>query len=114
MSETASILKSFIDPGYLAARIEHEYGLPGVQCQLIKATMRDIYDVQCATQGQRFIAALYPWQLESEAHIYAEIKIIEHVYASGIATARALQRRNGDRLVPIELPEGPRYLVLFE
>ena len=40
------ILTSFFDPQALAARLEAAYGLQHVRCQLITATLRDVYLVK--------------------------------------------------------------------
>lgn len=115
MSDGAAILKSFIDPSDLASRISAATGLQGVRCQLIKATMRDMYQVS-SDQG-RIIAALYPQRpqlADQAAVIQAELHVIEHLHAAGIATARPLPLNNGAHLLPLTLPEGQRYLVLFE
>jgi Ser/Thr protein kinase RdoA (MazF antagonist) len=114
MTGIAPILKSFIDPKYLATCIAREYGLQEVQCQLIQATMRDMYEVSSSPEGMRFIAALYRWQPNNEKSIRAEMQLLEHIYASGIATAKPVKRSDGDFLVSITLPEGKRFLVLFE
>lgn len=113
MPDITPILKSFVDPVHLAIRIEREYGLRGVRCQLIKATMRDVYDVRCNGPDGRFIAALYPAHAVEE-YVQAEMTVIEQSHAAGIATARPLLRSSGEHMVPLVLPEGRRCLVLFD
>lgn len=112
MANHAPILKSTIDPNYLAQCITEAYGWQSVRCQLIKATMRDMYDIQ--TEGQRYVAGLYRWQPERERSIHAELEVIAHAHDAGIATARPLPTQTGERLLPLQLAEGVRFLVLFE
>lgn len=112
MNDSPAILKSFIAPVALAQHIEHVYGLAEVRCQLIKATMRDMYDVR--TTDQRFAAGLYRYRPQGLASIRAEIQIIQHIHKAGIATARPIPTKSGNWLTALSLPEGTRYLVLFE
>lgn len=109
MANTVPIIKSFIQAKYLADLIGRDYDLQGVSCQLIKATMRDVYLVQ--TNTEQYIACLY--NLEQENHIQAEVDFIHYLAKLGIQTAEPVAQENGDYLLPVEMPEGRRYLVLF-
>ena len=55
--EHMPVTKSFLDAEALAERIEHEYRLVDVRCQLITATMRDVYLVT-SDQG-RYVLFVY-------------------------------------------------------
>ena len=64
------ISKSFLATEALAAHLAAAYGLTNVRCQLLSATLRDVYLVR--TSQQRLVCYVYRAGLRSPAQIVAE------------------------------------------
>lgn len=104
------ISKSFLNRQALANRLEQEYGLENVNCQLITSTLRDVYQV-ASPQG-RHILYVYQHEHRSADEIAAEWQWVDYLYASGVPVAPAVPKRSGDCLLSFVAPEGIRYGVL--
>lgn len=104
------VLKSFLSPGPLGKVIESAYGLSSVYCQLIQATMRDVYLVK--SHHESYVLFLYRHNQRTSNEIAAEWEIVDYLKASGAPVAPAVRQKNGDLLLVIPAPEGIRYAVL--
>lgn len=102
--------KSFLSARALAQVIEAEYGLSGVRCQLLTATLRDVYLVRSA--AMRHVLYIYQHGHRSKGEIEAEWAFVEYLAASGVPVAPAIPRENGELALTVQAPEGRRYGVL--
>jgi Ser/Thr protein kinase RdoA (MazF antagonist) len=84
---TFPIAKSFLSAEALARTVEAAYGLSAVHCQLLTATMRDVYRVSSA-QG-RFILYIYRAHQRTAAEIRAEWQFVDFLEANGVPVATA-------------------------
>jgi Ser/Thr protein kinase RdoA (MazF antagonist) len=105
------VIRSLLAPAALAEAVADAYGLVAARCQLLKATIRDVYRVD-SEQGPS-VLAVYQHGRRTAAEIEAEIDVLDHLSAHGVAVAPALRTRHGERLLALPAPEGNRYAVLF-
>jgi Ser/Thr protein kinase RdoA (MazF antagonist) len=106
----AAITKSFFATNALARRLEQEYGLADVRCQLMTATVRDVYLVR--TPQQQFIFFVYRANHPTLAHIAAEWQFVAYLAAHGVPVAPAVATPAGGTILTFAAPEGLRYGVL--
>jgi Ser/Thr protein kinase RdoA (MazF antagonist) len=106
------ISKSFLQRDALSQRIEEEYGLENVACQLISSTLRDVYLVT-SSQGHRILYVYLHAQRTSE-EIAAEWQLVDYLYASGVSVAPAVPKISGDYVLMFPAPEGIRFGVLTQ
>ncbi len=106
------VSKSFLRRDLLAKRLEEEYGLAGTTCQLITATLRDVYLVT-SSQG-RHIFYIYQHEKRSPDEISAEWQFVDYLYSSGLPVAPPVRKSPGEYLVSFLAPEGIRYGVLTQ
>ncbi len=102
--------KSFLSAGALAQVLEAEYGLSGVRCQLLTATLRDVYLVRSATI--RHVLYIYQHGHRTAEEIESEWAFVEYLGASGVPVAPAIPRKNGELALTFQAPEGRRYGIL--
>jgi len=102
--------KSLLSAGALARVLEAEYGLSGVRCQLLTATLRDVYLVRSATM--RHVLYIYQHGHRSADEIEAEWAFVHYLAANGVPVAPAIPRKNGELALTFQAPEGRRYGVL--
>jgi Ser/Thr protein kinase RdoA (MazF antagonist) len=102
--------KSFLSPTALANRICNEYGFANVICQLLAASMRDIYLVR--TDSQRFILVVYRAGVRNVAEIQGEWQFVSYLAEHGMLVAPAIRTRKDELLLAFNLPEGERHGVL--
>jgi Ser/Thr protein kinase RdoA (MazF antagonist) len=104
------ITKSFLSTEALAHRIEHEYNLTNVRCQLITTTLRDVYLV--TSLRKRFILFVYRSGARSVEYIEAEWRFVTYLGSHGVPVAPALSTTSGTTILAFDAPEGTRYGVL--
>src|SRR5687768_1820551 len=78
------VLYSIVDSEALERLIETLYGWTDVHCQLIKGTMRDVYEVTVNASEQRAILTLYRHGERSAQDIEAECAVMTHLSLSGL------------------------------
>ena len=105
------VIRSLVSPQALAALIKRLYGLSGVGCQLIKGTIRDMYQVD-ASGGPR-VFALYGQNRRTVEEIQAELMVLDLLHRNGISVPTVVPRLDGDVVVSLEMPEGRRTGVMF-
>lgn len=104
------VRKSFLCDKALARTIEAAYGLSEATCQLITASLRDVYLV--ASSQQRHAFYIYRYNQRTPTEIFAEWKFVDFLYAHGVPVAPAVPTKSGDLLLAFDTPEGTRYGVL--
>ena len=104
------IAKSVLAPDALAQHIAIRYQLEQVRCQLLTATMRDVYHVTAA--HQRFMFFVYPSRHRTREEILAEWQFVAFLAAHGIPVAPAYPATSGELVLSFDAPEGLRYGVL--
>jgi Ser/Thr protein kinase RdoA (MazF antagonist) len=104
------ILKSYFLPQFLAARIETEYDLTNVQCQLISSTLRDVYLV--TSRSIRAIFIIYRHNYRPVQEIIAEWELVKYLQQQGVPVASVMLTVRGSFLIALAAPEGLRYAVL--
>lgn len=110
MSKSFPIRKSFLCDETLVHSIEAAHGLSGLHCQLITASMRDVYLV--ASYEKRYVLSIYRCNQRTPAEILAEWKFVDFLYTNGIPVAPAIPNKNGELLMNFDAPEGMRHGVL--
>ncbi|MEM7116466.1 MAG: phosphotransferase [Chloroflexota bacterium] len=109
-TNTLPVTKSFLSAQTIARKIEEAYGLLNVRCQLLTATMRDVYLVTSA-QGKN-IFYIYLHHECRAAEIAAEWQFVTYLFAHKLPVAPAILDKNGEHLLAFNAPEGVRYGVL--
>jgi Ser/Thr protein kinase RdoA (MazF antagonist) len=104
------IIKSFFAPDVLALRLEAEYGFQNVQCQLITATLRDVYLI--LSRASRYILIVYRHSQRTYDEIVAEWRFVAYLAQQHVPVAPALPTTNGDYILTFHAPEGVRYAVV--
>ncbi len=104
------VAKSFLAEEALARTIEAEYGLAAVCCQLITASLRDVYRVRSGRQS--FVLFVYRYDQRPPAEIVAEWQFVDYLAAHSVPVAPAIRRNSGELLLTFDAPEGRRYGVL--
>jgi Ser/Thr protein kinase RdoA (MazF antagonist) len=104
------ITKSFFAPDMLAQRLEAEYGFQNVHCQLITATLRDVYLV--LSHANRHILIVYHHRQHTYDEIVAEWRFVAYLAQQHVPVAPALPTTNGDPILTFHAPEGVRYGVV--
>jgi Ser/Thr protein kinase RdoA (MazF antagonist) len=104
------ITKSYLATTALAGRLQDEYDLADVRCQLISATLRDVHLV--TTSRRRFVLYVYRHGYRTREQIAAEWHFVAHLAACGVPVATAVPASNGRLLMSFDAPEGTRYGVL--
>lgn len=104
------ISKSFLCSEALGKALEEAYGLSQVRCQLMQATMRDVYHVQ--SQHQSFVLFIYHANRRNAAEITAEWDFVDYLHSGGVVVAPAVRQSDGSLLLTLDAPEGVRHAVL--
>src|SRR5262245_6983775 len=102
--------KSILSDTALAQCVQVAYHLSGVRCQLLTATMRDVYLV--TSPGQHYILYVYRAGQRTVAEIEAEWQFVDFLKANDVPVAPAIRTHNGLFWLSFEAPEGRRYGVL--
>jgi Ser/Thr protein kinase RdoA (MazF antagonist) len=110
-SQHFPIARSVLSAEALASLLESSFTMRVKQCQLIKAMILDTYRV--TTSNNVFILRVYPHQRRSLAKINAELDFLVYLHHAGMPVSVPFQRSNGEYVLAIPAPEGPRYGVLF-
>jgi Ser/Thr protein kinase RdoA (MazF antagonist) len=104
------IIKSFFAPEALAEHLEAEYGFQDVQCQLISATLRDVYLVE--SHAGRHILIIYRHDRRTWDEIAAEWRFVDYLAQHSIPVAAAIPMTTGEQILTLQAPEGLRYAVV--
>jgi len=104
------IITSFFAPEALARRIEAAYGFQDVRCQLITATLRDVYLVE--SRAGRHILIVYRHGQRTFNEIAAEWQFVEYLARHAAPVAPAIATLTGEQIVTFQAPEGVRYAIV--
>ena len=74
--------KSLLSAAALSRAIEAEYGLADVRCQLLTATLRDVYLVS-SNEG-RYVLCVYRHEHRPTDEIRAEWQFVDYLGANGV------------------------------
>jgi Ser/Thr protein kinase RdoA (MazF antagonist) len=106
------ISKSFLSEKAIAQTVEAAYGLSNVRCQLLTATMRDVYVVSSAED--QYILLIYRHKLRTAVEISDEWRFVAYLTANHIPVPPAIPNDRGELLLSFPAPEGIRYGVLIK
>ena len=104
------IITSFFAPEILAQRIEAAYGFEHVHCQLITATLRDVYLVE--SRAGRHILIVYRHGQRAWDEIAAEWQLVDYLAQHAVPVAPAIATSTGEQMLTLQAPEGVRYAVV--
>jgi Ser/Thr protein kinase RdoA (MazF antagonist) len=104
------ITKSFLATDALSERLEAAYGFQHVQCQLITATLRDVYLV--VSDAGRHILIVYPHVPHTFDDIMAEWQFVDYLMQHSVPVAPALRSTSGEFILTFQAPEGQRHAVV--
>src|SRR5436190_11595018 len=104
------IITSFFAPQALASRIEAAYGFQDAHCQLITATLRDVYLVE--SRAGRHILIVYRHDQRTFDDIAAEWRFVDYLAQQSVPVAPAITTTIGEHLIAFQAPEGIRYAVV--
>ena len=80
-------------------------------CMFEYRGLNDIY--KCTGGDQSFYFKIYAREDIDMAAIEAEIEVVNHLKHAGLSVAYPITMKDGKYLLPIEMPEGTRFGVLF-
>jgi Ser/Thr protein kinase RdoA (MazF antagonist) len=104
------ISKSFLATEVLEHRLEAAYGFQHVRCQLITATLRDVYLV--VSDAGRYILIVYPHDSRTFDEIMAEWRFVGYLAQHAVPVAPAHPTSTGEYLLTFQAPEGLRYAIV--
>lgn len=104
------IITSFFAPEALAQHIEAAYGFEDVRCQLITATLRDVYLV--VSRAGRHILIVYRHAQRTWDQIAAEWRFVDELAQYAVPVAPAIATITGEQIIALHAPKGVRYAVV--
>ncbi len=104
------VAKSFLSTDALSRSIESAYGLADVRCQLITASLRDVYQV--SSGDERYVLFIYRHGHRSLEEIESEWRFVRYLYDNHLPVAPAIPTQAGDLILTFDAPEGSRYGIL--
>jgi Ser/Thr protein kinase RdoA (MazF antagonist) len=104
------IITSFFAPEILAQRIEAAYGFEDAHCQLITATLRDVYLVE-SRAGRHFLI-VYRHGQRAWDEIAAEWQLVDYLAQHAVPVSPAIATSTGEQMLTLQAPEGVRYAVV--
>jgi len=104
------VIKSFFAPEALADRLEAAYGFQDVHCQLITATLRDVYLV--VSHVGRHILIIYRHNQRTWDEIAAEWRLVDYLAQHAVPVAPGIATIAGEQIFTLQAPEGVRYAVV--
>ena len=106
------VIQSTLDAPALVERVLAGYDLPHPpRCRLTTQSLNDTYQVTAGTTIAYLRVSPAGWRTAAE--IEAELDVLTFFAERRIGVARAVARKDGVRVVPIQAPEGVRHAVLF-
>ena len=107
------IIHSVIDAGAIGEEIATHFDLPGsVHCELLTRGMNDVYLVRSG--DQKYASRVWRHGFRDEADVAYELAFLDHLKRADLPVVPALRTKGGAFHVPVEAPEGARYVALFE
>ena len=108
-----SIVRSTIAATEIQKKIRDNYNdcFLEAMCMFEYRGLNDIY--KCISGNQAFFFKIYSRKDIEKDAIEAEIEVVNHLKQSGLSVAKPITMKDGQYLLPIEMPEGTKYGVLF-
>jgi Ser/Thr protein kinase RdoA (MazF antagonist) len=107
------IIHSVLDAGAVGETIAAYFDLPGpVHCELLTRGMNDVYLVRSG--GDRFASRVWRHAFRDEAMVAYELAFLSHLRRAGLPVVSARRTTEGAFHLPVQAPEGERYLALFD
>jgi len=97
----------------IARWVAQHYGIQVQHCHLIRRGLNDNYALR-AIDGKRYVVRLYSIRPRGEFNVCFEVSLLVHLDAHGVGVAAPVQMANGCTHVPLQFPEGPRAMALFQ
>ncbi len=98
----------------VAQAVRDGYAFPAVdECALLRRGFNHVYGLRFA-DGRKAVARLSAERPRGAPNIAYEAAWLAHLKAAGASVAACLPARNGAPAITMQLPEGPRSLMLFE
>jgi Ser/Thr protein kinase RdoA (MazF antagonist) len=105
------IIKSLLAPHALAERLKAAYGFEHARCQLITATLRDVYLVE--SLAGRHILIVYRHNHRTWDAIAAEWRFVDYLAQHSVPVAPAVRMQGGgEQILAFQAPEGIRHAVV--
>jgi Ser/Thr protein kinase RdoA (MazF antagonist) len=104
------VSKSFLSTSYLASVVENEYGLELAGCQLVTATVRDVYLI--TSSGANHILYIYRHNHRSFEEVLSEWLFVDHLNSHGVPVSPAVRAKSDELVLTLDAPEGERHIVL--
>lgn len=107
-----SIIRSTLAATEIQKKIRDHYNrcFDDAICMFEYRGLNDIY--KCTCTDQAFFFKIYARKDIDRVAIEAEVEVVNHLKQSGLAVAYPIAMKDGQYLMPIELPEGTRFGVL--
>ena len=110
----ASIAQTTPTGSAIAQCVARAYAFPdAVACELLRRGFNHVYGLRFA-DGRRAVARLSAERPRGAPNTAYEAAMLLHLKARGAAVAAPLPTRAGAAATAMDLPEGPRTLMLFE
>jgi Ser/Thr protein kinase RdoA (MazF antagonist) len=98
----------------IAQAVAKGYALGEIKsCALLRRGFNHVYGIEFAG-GRRAVARLSADRPRGLPNTEYEAALLTHLKAKGVSVAASLAPRDGGATIAMELPEGPRPLMLFE
>ena len=110
----ASIAQTTPTGAAVAQQVMHDYAFGDVTvCELLRIGFNHVYGLRFS-DGQRAVARLSAERSRGAPNTAYEAALLAHLQAHGAAVAAPLMARDGAATTTMQLPEGPRTLMLFQ
>lgn len=107
------IIHSVLDAGAVGEKIAAHFDLPGaVHCELLTRGMNDVYLVRSGRE--KYASRVWRHGFRDEAKVVYELAFLDHLKRTGLPVVPAVRMKDGRFHVPVQAPEGERYMALFE
>jgi Ser/Thr protein kinase RdoA (MazF antagonist) len=112
-AQVLPIAHAILDSPALRDRIVEAFDLPQpVQCELLTRGMNDVYLIRSG--GAQYASRVWRSGFRNEADVDYETRFLKFLDEAGIPVPAPISTRDGALYIPLNAPEGPRYLSLFQ
>jgi Ser/Thr protein kinase RdoA (MazF antagonist) len=103
---------SVISSDALVLAITDLYDLGDVmECRFFSNGLNDTYKIK--TASEKYILRIYKSHWRNRQDVLFEVQLLNHLNERDIPVSAPVNRKNGDFVIDIDAPEGPRFAVLF-
>ena len=88
----------------------HYYGIKNAKCHLIRSHRNDIYEA--SSSGRKYIFKIYSIS-RSEEDVVSEVNFLTFLQGKDILVNTPTITTNNEKYIPLDLPEGIRFAILF-